>query len=141
MKKETILYSTIGLLAGLLIAGGIATLAVNKDQRGVMRMMGTNMSRVKDSNAGHMGMSMNDMPDDLKNRSGDDFDKNFISMMIAHHQGAVQMAELAKHNAKHDEVKKMADDITAAQSREIDMMRGWQTDWGYDSSPMKMMGH
>ena len=44
------------------------------------------------------------------------------------------MAKLAKDNAKHDEIKKLADDILSAQSKEIDMMQTWQTDWGYESS-------
>lgn len=89
-------------------------------------MMGMSMSRVQDKGTGHMGMSMNGMQSQLQGKTGDDFDKNFIDMMIAHHQGAIQMAGLAKQNAKHDEVKKMAGDIISAQSKEIDMMKEWQ---------------
>lgn len=142
MKKESILIGIIGLLVGVGIAWATATLSVNNDNRGMMQMMGMNMSRIQDKSAGHMGMSMNNMQMELQDKTGDDFDKNFIDMMIAHHQGAVDMAELAKQNAKHNEVKKMADDIISAQTKEIDMMKGWQVDWGYTSdSSMKMMGH
>jgi uncharacterized protein (DUF305 family) len=51
-----------------------------------------------------------------------------------HHQGAIDMANLVKDNAKHDELKSLANDILAAQSREIEMMRSWQTQWGYSST-------
>lgn len=142
MKKESILYGVIGLLAGLLIAGATATLSVNNDNRGMMKMMGMDMSRVQDKSAGHMGMSMNGMQSQLQDKTGDEFDKDFIDMMIAHHDGAVAMAKLARHSAKHDEIKHMADDIIAAQTKEIDMMEGWRVDWNYsDTSGRHMMGH
>lgn len=76
-------------------------------------------------------MSMSDMTDDLKGKTGDDFDKAFINMMIAHHEGAIEMANAAKANAKHTEIKAMADDIIGAQSREITQMKEWRTQWGY----------
>jgi uncharacterized protein (DUF305 family) len=78
-----------------------------------------------------------DMPIDqsmtnmLKGKTGDEFDKAFIEMMIPHHEGAVKMAEAAKANAKHQEIKTMADEIINAQNKEISMMRDWQKAWGY----------
>jgi len=80
---------------------------------------------------GHLSMSMDDMMAELENKTGDDFDKAFIEMMIPHHEGAIEMAKAAKQSAKHDEIRTMADDIIAAQQTEIDMMRGWQREWGY----------
>ncbi len=76
-------------------------------------------------------MTMDDMVGMLEGRTGDDFDKAFLLGMIPHHQGAVDMAILAKKYAKHPEILKMADDIIAAQQREIDQMKQWQRDWGY----------
>ena len=79
-------------------------------------------------------MSMSQMTDNLESKTGDDFDKAFISSMIEHHQGAIDMAKLAERNAKHDEIKSMSNDIITAQSTEIDMMEKWQTEWGYGNS-------
>lgn len=142
LQKETIYVGIIGLLAGILIAGGAAVLAVNNNNQGMMKMMGMNTSNMKDNSTDHMGMSMNDMSNALNSRTGDDFDKNFLSMMIAHHQGAIDMAKLADKNAKHQEVKDLSKDILGAQSKEIDQMQTWQTDWGYKSTPQShMMGH
>jgi uncharacterized protein (DUF305 family) len=40
-------------------------------------------------------MTMDDMTAALKNKNGKDFDKTFIETMIPHHQGAIDMANLA----------------------------------------------
>ena len=51
-------------------------------------------------------------------------------------------AELTAHLRKKGVSTPEADDIISAQTKEIDMMKGWQVDWGYTSdSSMKMMGH
>jgi uncharacterized protein (DUF305 family) len=131
LQKETVYVGIIGLLLGIVIAGGTAVLAVNNDNRGMMKMMGMDTSQMKSNDAGHMGMSMNDMSSDLKNRTGDDFDENFVAMMIAHHQGAIDMAKLAEARAKHDEIKQLSKDIISAQTKEIQDMKQWQQDWGY----------
>jgi uncharacterized protein (DUF305 family) len=97
-------------------------------------MMGMHTSSMSDM-IDNDDMSMSEMARNLQGKTGDDFDKAFISGMIAHHQGAIDMAKLAQKNAKHDEVKKIADDIISAQSKEIDMVQTWQGDWGYKAVP------
>lgn len=76
-------------------------------------------------------MDMDSMNAQLKGKTGDDFDKTFLSLMTQHHQGAIDMATQAKQNAKHPELKTMADDIISAQSREIEQMKTWKNQWGY----------
>lgn len=74
--------------------------------------------------------------------SGETYDRNFTANMIAHHQGAVDMAKLAQKNAKHQELKDMANDIISAQEGEISQMTVWQKEWGYPStSADNMMDH
>ena len=74
--------------------------------------------------------------------TGETYDRNFIANMIAHHQGAVDMAKLALANAKHQEIKSMANDIISAQEKEITDMTSWQKAWGYPStSANNMMDH
>lgn len=139
MQNQAILYGIIGLLLGVVITGYVASSAVNSNNMGMMSMMGMNpqMMREEAKKEGvemmhqMMGDSMSGMVDSLKGKTGDDFDKEFIKQMIVHHQGAIDMANLAKVNAKHDEIKSMADDIISAQSKEIEMMKQWQKDWGY----------
>ena len=88
---------------------------------------------VAKADAGDMGdMSHEDMmggmsADDLK--SADDVDKAFLAAMIPHHEGAVMMAEMVKAGSPNPQVAKLADDIIAAQEREIAQMRQWQQEW------------
>ena len=76
---------------------------------------------------GMMAM-MGDMAQ-LKSAKDAAFDKQFISMMSAHHQAAVSMAQLAQQKATHTEIKTLAQNIISAQSREIGQMQGWQGAW------------
>ena len=76
-------------------------------------------------------MSMNDMMGGLADKEGDEFDKAFLSEMIEHHEGAIDMAKEVPDSAKHEELKELAEGIITAQTSEIKMMKQWQKDWGY----------
>lgn len=85
---------------------------------------------------GSMMGNMMDMDDMMENmnagligKQADAFDAAFISEMIVHHQGAVKMAELALTNAKHQEIKDLAQAIITAQNKEIADMQSWQAAW------------
>lgn len=54
--------------------------------------------------------------------SADDVDATFAEMMIAHHKGAIAMAELAAERGQHQEIKDLAADIVSVQTREIAIM-------------------
>jgi uncharacterized protein (DUF305 family) len=54
-----------------------------------------------------------------------DPDRDFLAMMIPHHQGAVDMARIVVENGKSPEIRKFAADIMAHQRAEIDMMNRW----------------
>lgn len=75
--------------------------------------------------------TMDMMADVLKDKTDEEFDKAFISGMIVHHEGAVEMARMAASQAKHDQIKELSKDIIVAQEAEITQMKQWQTDWGY----------
>ena len=47
-------------------------------------------------------------------------DERFIDAMVPHHQGAVEMAEVALENAEHEEIKQLAENIVATQRAEIE---------------------
>jgi uncharacterized protein (DUF305 family) len=81
--------------------------------------------------AGGHAMTMGEMTQHLSHISGDAFDKAFLNLMIEHHEGAIEMADAAKRNAKHEELKQLADEIIFAQALEIEQMRQWQQEWGY----------
>lgn len=142
MKKEAVLYGVIGLLAGIVVTWAVAAVSVNNNYTGMMNMMGMH-SRTDGQGMMHNDdMTMGEMAAGLEGKTGDDFDEAFLSGMIAHHQGAIDMAKLADKNAKHQEIKDLSSDILSAQSQEIDQMQTWQTEWGYKTTPQShMMGH
>ena len=92
MQTKPLLYGLVGFfLGGLLVS--IAATTFDKQNQDDTNKTNTSMS----------SMSMDDMTADLTDKTGDDFDKAFITSMIAHHEGAVEMAKLSAKNAKHDE--------------------------------------
>lgn len=91
------------------------------------------------ANATHMKMKMNGMDHDmlmpgmlsdaqlaeLDKARGSDWDRLFLTAMIAHHEGAITMVNelLASNNAAQDDiVYRMSSDVYADQSTEIERM-------------------
>lgn len=70
-------------------------------------------------------------------------DEMFVTMMIPHHEQAIEMADqiLAKDGID-ERVVTLAEQIKAAQGPEIQTMKGWLEDWGipYDDSMSDMGG-
>lgn len=75
-----------------------------------------------------------------------DYDLRFIDGMTVHHQGAVNMAKEVLNKSKRPEMKKLANNMIAAQNREINQMKEWRKTWyaKADNTPMAyhaQMGH
>lgn len=127
--NKTLIISIIAL-----VVGGLIGFTLNGNQKNTMpggmhemadgtvmsdEMMGTDS----------MQQMMHDMNAELVGKTGDEFDKVFIEQMIIHHQGAVEMAELALVNANRKEIKDLSNAIIEAQNAEIAQMQNWQKSW------------
>lgn len=73
-----------------------------------------------------MDMTMNDMVGMMNGKTGKALEKEFITGMIPHHQGAVDMAKkLLADPTVSPELKDFANKIIVAQEGEIKMMNEW----------------
>ncbi|MBX9427030.1 DUF305 domain-containing protein [Streptomyces lateritius] len=61
---------------------------------------------------------------ELDRASGRTFDTMFLTMMIEHHEGAIDMAKTEKQNGAYGPARGLADQIVKTQSAEITHMRG-----------------
>lgn len=82
-----------------------------------------------DGEAGAYGSAMEKMHMDMGAVAATgDADIDFVSGMIPHHQGAIDMAKILKEKGKDPMLLKMADDIIKAQESEIAVMKKWLAD-------------
>ena len=65
------------------------------------------------------GLASDAQLNDLRNARGHDADTLFATLMIAHHEGGIHMAEFAADNARNPEVKALAAAMIKAQTGEI----------------------
>ncbi|MEU1341078.1 DUF305 domain-containing protein [Streptomyces sp. NPDC005827] len=92
---------------------------------GWLKAWGEDVPMAGMDHSGHAGMagmmSDKDMTA-LKKAQGADFDTMFLTMMVEHHQGAVEMAGTEKSKGDYAPATSMADAIVTAQNAEIKEM-------------------
>jgi uncharacterized protein (DUF305 family) len=119
MKNNNYIFAIVGLLVG--VVGTNLYLSSSP----VHQMPdGTEMT-----NSGDMGDMMDGMMQGLAGKTGEEFDRAFLSEMIVHHQGAVDMAQAVLKNSNRPELLNLAREIITAQTKEIEMMKSWQASW------------
>ena len=62
---------------------------------------------------------------DLSSFSGKAFDRAFLSMMVAHHQGAIDMSRAVLNTVKDAQVRTWTKAVISAQQKEIKDMTSW----------------
>ncbi|RZT58456.1 uncharacterized protein (DUF305 family) [Microcella alkaliphila] len=63
--------------------------------------------------------------DELRDAEGDEAVDLFLRQMIAHHEGAIDMARDVIDNGRHPDVRALVDNIIASQQAEIELMTEW----------------
>ncbi len=68
------------------------------------------------------GMLTDSEIEQLKNSTGKDFDRLFLSSMIKHHEGAIDMVGMIE-NSSDQKIKQFGEQITVSQTGEIEAMQ------------------
>lgn len=89
------------------------------------------MPEMADMHGGHGGhggmdgMLSEEELDELRAAEGDGAVELFLRQMIAHHEGAIDMARDVIDNGSHPDVRSLVEEIIASQQAEIDLMTEW----------------
>jgi hypothetical protein len=67
--------------------------------------------------------AMNRMMADMKIKPTGDVDRDFVAMMVPHHQGAVDMAKAELKYGHNEQLRRLAQEIVVTQQQEITVMR------------------
>ncbi len=86
--------------------------------------------------AAHEGLSltaseagMNHTPKMMSElRTAKPFDRAFVDAMVAHHQGAIRMAEVLLDSGEDEELRNLAQKVVDDQQREVDEMTAFRED-------------
>jgi uncharacterized protein (DUF305 family) len=100
---------------------------------GQMGMMGPMMSQMMEQ------MPMDMMGGGLMMLSGPAFEQAFLSMMIPHHQSAVEMSQTILETTTDEDVRALAEAIISAQEKEIEEMQALLTELGGTNLAAQMM--
>ena len=147
MKKGILFITALAIAA--FGAACQQTGTVNTNTTANQNSMNRNQAMTMNSNQA-MSNSMNhsDMPmnsnmssmSDMKsspNAAAQAYDLQFIDTMTHHHQGAIDMANMALTNSSNAELKTFAQKIIDDQNKEIAQMKDWREKW-YAGKPMAM---
>ena len=67
--------------------------------------------------------AMNKMMADMTIKPTGDVDRDFVAMMVPHHQGAIDMAKAELKYGHNEQLRRLAQQIVATQQREITVMQ------------------
>ena len=76
-----------------------------------------------------MNARMENMIERLSAMSGEEFEIEYMQMMIRHHEEAIREAGHCLERAQHEELLALCESISQAQEEEIAQLRDWLCDW------------
>ena len=144
------IYPSFGLLA-LLLAVALTLASCGGASAGSEEQESGEQGSEESADAGqqdmdHESMGHGDMgsegmmaPSEMVMVGGEYSDERFIDAMVPHHQGAIDMAEVALENAEHLELLQLAENVISTQQAEIEQLRSIkEQEFGTSEVPAQM---
>ena len=110
------------LLLPALVLAAILALVVSCANSGGGEEQGSSGSEDGMPGMAH-GSETTDEASEMLMENGEYSDLRFVDAMVPHHQGAIEMAQVALENAEHPEILALAEEIVAAQDTEIGQLK------------------
>jgi uncharacterized protein (DUF305 family) len=128
------IYPSFGLLALLLAValtlascGGASVGSEEQEsgEQGSEESADAGQQDMDHESMGHGDMGSGGMmaPSEMLMEGGEYSDERFVDAMVPHHQGAIDMAEVALENAEHLELLQLAENVISTQQAEIEQLR------------------
>jgi uncharacterized protein (DUF305 family) len=126
MRKTGLLTTTVAVaLAGALLLGAASSGAQQASHHGAHTGGAASAQGADSPSSKAFAAASQKMHAAMAVPLTGDADVDFVRGMIPHHQGAVEMAKIVLEHGKDPEVRKLAQDVVAAQEAEIAFMTGW----------------
>ncbi len=100
-------------------------LGIIKEQEGEIGLMHSLLVKYGGEDQEAMDRMNREMTRMLAGMPGEDADLNFVSMMIPHHAGAIDMSLPVLTNSLNPQLRQLAENIIVAQTKEIAAFQGW----------------
>ena len=144
------IYPSFGLLALLLAValtlascGGASVGSEEQEsgEQGSEESADAGQQDMDHESMGHGDMGSGGMmaPSEMLMEGGEYSDERFVDAMVPHHQGAIDMAEVALENAEHLELLQLAENVISTQQAEIEQLRSIkEQEFGTSEVPTQM---
>jgi uncharacterized protein (DUF305 family) len=123
------LIAMVPVAAVALAVGVLVGTTIGQEQPAVHDMMGMQGSAAARGGAGPATQAFQTAMDEMMKAMmvpyTGDVDVDFARGMIAHHEGAIAMAEVELEHGKDARLRKLAEEIITAQDVEITFLKGW----------------
>jgi len=117
--RETTMTRTNGLLLALSLAAAVVGCTRAAGDSAVRRTGGA----ADEPFIAASGAAMEQMMKAMAIRPSGDVDRDFVAMMIPHHESAIAMAKAELRYGKNEQLRRMAQEIVVTQQQEIAAMR------------------
>ncbi len=125
-------YTSFGLLALLLAVTPILASCAGAGSGGSEQGSSESKEDTQSMDHGEVGSEM-------LMENGEYSDERFIDAMVPHHQGAIDMAEVALERAEHPELRQLAANVIVDQEAEIEELRSIkEQEFGDPEVPLEM---